>query len=300
MGIGWIGNGTSSIAPQRLWGSPWLNRVPASASVAPDRVLPASARARGSAGPRALNIGPAFVRRAPRATEPRHDAFASNREARVDDRGDRDRINRVDLPREAGVGPFGRIAAAGGPEDLGVDVDAMDQQRASAWRRRTAFLREFARTGVVAAAVRAAGVGPDVVKHWRKDPAFRELYDEAREEAADALEQEARRRALDGYDEPVLYRGLPTIARDPATGEERLLTVRRYSDQLLAILLKAARPEKFRENHSVEVEARGGVLVVPAAIDPESWARTAAAQQAESARNAGQPSSSPHNSQTPR
>ncbi|MHC5536960.1 hypothetical protein ACYOEI_01645 [Singulisphaera rosea] len=53
----------------------------------------------------------------------------------------------------------------------------------------------------------------------------------------DTLESEARRRALDGVEKPVFYRG------------QKCGAIREYSDALLMFLMKAARPERFRESY---------------------------------------------------
>ena len=79
------------------------------------------------------------------------------------------------------------------------------------------------------------------------DPAFAEAWDEALEEGTDALEDEALRRGRDGVEEPIVTMG--KVARDEAGN---VLTVRRYSDSLLTLLLKARRPEKFKERSAVE------------------------------------------------
>ena len=55
---------------------------------------------------------------------------------------------------------------------------------------------------------------------------------------ADALEDEAVRRAVDGVDEQVFYQG-------KACG-----VVRKYSDTLLIFLLKGRRPERYRDRSS--------------------------------------------------
>lgn len=157
--------------------------------------------------------------------------------------------------------------------------------------RRRLFLRTFANRGIVLEGCRAAGVSRSTVDKWREQSEwFEELYCIAIEEAADRIEAEAIRRAVDGYDEPVIYQGMPTTVVDPVTGEQRQLTVRKYSDALMALVLKGARPEKYRENHKVEVEGgAGGVLIVPGAIDPKAWAEAARAQQAKFAGNEGEP-----------
>jgi hypothetical protein len=113
---------------------------------------------------------------------------------------------------------------------------------------------------------------------------FHEAWDAAVEIGNDYLEQEAQRRAVEGYNEPVVHKGIQAFVRDPVTGELELdehgkpipLTVRRYSDRLLEILLKARRPEKFRENMKIEASIAGGVLAIPqsdqANLSADDWA----------------------------
>ena len=85
---------------------------------------------------------------------------------------------------------------------------------------------------------------------------------EAREEACDALEAEARRRAVEGVRKPVYYRG------------EIVGTVKEYSDTLLIFLMKGAMPEKYREN--VKIEHTGGAELLEKLA--AGRARVAAAQ----------------------
>lgn len=113
---------------------------------------------------------------------------------------------------------------------------------------------------------------------------FHEAWDAALEIGNDYLEQEAQRRAVDGYIEPIVHKGIQAFVRDPVTGVLELgpdgkpipLTVRRYSDRLLEILLKARRPDKFRENMKIEAEVVGGVLAIPqsdqANLSADDWA----------------------------
>jgi hypothetical protein len=73
----------------------------------------------------------------------------------------------------------------------------------------------------------------------------------AKEMAADRLEEEAWRRAVDGVDEPVgFYRGKPSA------------WVKRYSDTLLIFLLKALRPEKYRERYEHSGPEGGAIPVM--------------------------------------
>lgn len=154
-------------------------------------------------------------------------------------------------------------------------------------RRQDAFLEVFRVTGNIAASARAAGVTTDVVhRSWLKDECnkpFQEKYAAALEEANDWLEQEAFRRGFLGTDKPVVHQGMPTMLEDEF-GNKRMFTVKEYSDPLLLALMKARRPEKFRENQKVthDVE-KGGVLVVPGVASMDDWERMAreAAEKAE-------------------
>lgn len=106
------------------------------------------------------------------------------------------------------------------------------------------FLAAYERLGNVAGAAQVAGVNRTSHYLWMKDPKYAEKFQTAHEQAIDALEKEARRRAVEGFDEPVYFKG------------EMAGTIRKYSDTLLIFLLKGARPEKFRENHRVQVEGQ--------------------------------------------
>jgi hypothetical protein len=59
-----------------------------------------------------------------------------------------------------------------------------------------------------------------------------------------ALEDEARRRAYEGWEEPVWHKGV------------NCGTVRKFSDTLLIVLLKAHMPEKYRENIKIDLNSR--------------------------------------------
>ena len=69
-----------------------------------------------------------------------------------------------------------------------------------------------------------------------EDAEYREAFVLAQEEAADRLEDEAFRRAVEGVEKPVgWYKGKPGGV------------IREYSDVLLIFLLKGARPEKYAD-----------------------------------------------------
>lgn len=98
------------------------------------------------------------------------------------------------------------------------------------WRPR--FLAALEQSGNVSEACRLAGVGRSTVYDARRaDAAFAADWEGALEASTDALETEARRRAVQGVSRPTQW------------GK-----VQQYSDVLLIFLLKAARPEKYRDN----------------------------------------------------
>jgi hypothetical protein len=98
------------------------------------------------------------------------------------------------------------------------------------------FLATLAATGNVKASALAAGVHRDTAYALRaSEPAFAAAWASALEDATDTLEAEARRRAVDGVGEPIFQ------------GGKYLGEITKYSDTLLLALLKAHRPEKFRD-----------------------------------------------------
>lgn len=99
----------------------------------------------------------------------------------------------------------------------------------------------------VTEAAQAAGVGRRTVYEWREaDSVFRAAWDEAEQEAADRLEREAWRRAVDGVDKPVTFQGAITA------------TYKEYSDRLIEVLLKAHRPDKYKDRVAAEHSGPGG------------------------------------------
>lgn len=117
------------------------------------------------------------------------------------------------------------------------------------------FLESFRVVGIIGPAAAAAGVARQTIYRWQEhDDVFSAAFNLAREEALDALEAEARRRAVDGVQQvrPIYYRG-------EQVGTE-VVTV--HSDRLLELLLKAGRPEKYRERIDVTSQL-GQVLIKP-------------------------------------
>ena len=109
---------------------------------------------------------------------------------------------------------------------------------------RDCFLTTLGQTGNASAACRASGLSRRQLNLLKqRDPVFATAYGEALDEAADVLEAEAWRRALEGIAQPVMKAGQPVL--DQSTGEA--VTVRRYSDPLLVLLLRGCKPAKFSQ-----------------------------------------------------
>lgn len=109
--------------------------------------------------------------------------------------------------------------------------------------RRKKFLKEFASEGVLVHAAYVAGVAPETVYDWQqKDPAFKIACKNAKDLAIATMEVEARHRAVNGVTVKVLY---------DDDGNE-IGVERKKSDTMLIFLLKAAKPDKYRDNMSID------------------------------------------------
>ena len=117
-------------------------------------------------------------------------------------------------------------------------------------RRKKLFLEDFALGGIVGRAATAAGVERTTVYLWLEhDETFAQAFRQAELRSVEVLEEEARRRAVDGVEKPVYQNG------------KLVGHVREYSDTLLIFTLKARAPDKYRERFdlraSVQVQAVG-------------------------------------------
>jgi hypothetical protein len=125
----------------------------------------------------------------------------------------------------------------------------------------TAFCAALAETCNVGKACTAVGISRMTAYTWRSDmPDFADAWERAMKAGLLALEDEAHRRAFEGLDEPVFYKG------------DECGTVRKYSDTLAIFLLKAHDPEKYRENSKVELS---GSLALNTMSDEEIRAELA-------------------------
>jgi hypothetical protein len=112
--------------------------------------------------------------------------------------------------------------------------------------RQECFLQALAETGSVINAVRVAGTSRTRVYEPRKaDPPFASAWDDAEAIACDLLQEEARRRALEGVPQPLVSAGKLVRGDD---GQP--ITIQRYSDGLLLALLKT---HQRRQRNSISV-----------------------------------------------
>jgi hypothetical protein len=117
-------------------------------------------------------------------------------------------------------------------------------------RRQQRFLAALAETGNITLAARAAAVPrSSIYEHRAADAAFAKAWEEAEQIAADRLEAEAWRRGVDGVPEPLVSAG-----RLVGDADGKPIFVQRYSDTLLLALLRAHKPDKFRDRTSVELD----------------------------------------------
>ncbi len=127
----------------------------------------------------------------------------------------------------------------------------MGSIRQSVQRKRSLFLAHYAKLCVVGRAAEATGIGRQTIYDWIEgSPDFKAAFDSARQGIVEKLELEAIRRAYDGWDEPVFYKG------------EQQGLIRKYSDTLLIFLLKGAAPDKYRERFEGQVTGEGGGAVL--------------------------------------
>lgn len=113
--------------------------------------------------------------------------------------------------------------------------------------KKRAFLAAYAEMGVVTRSAKIAQINRCTHNAWLNEEGesgdeYRAAFEDAKRDANDALESEARRRAIGGVDKPFYYQG------------ELVETTKQYSDVLLIFLMKAADPGRFRDNfHQQEI-----------------------------------------------
>ena len=135
----------------------------------------------------------------------------------------------------------------------------MARKAAATHLKQRAFIAAFRRVVSVGAAAAAARVTPDDHYGWvKRDAEYRKIWEQVQDEAAQALEDEAVRRAHEGVKRQVLYKGKPV--RTGRGRHSKILYETEYSDQLLILLLRRYRPMLYRD--TVRTEITGAVEVI--------------------------------------
>ena len=130
--------------------------------------------------------------------------------------------------------------------------------------KRAKFLSILAECGNVTRAAEESECGRIMLyKIKSQDEEFSAAWEEAAEIGAKRLEDEARRRAVEGWQEPVWYQG------------DQVGTVRKYSDTLLICLLKAHHPEKYADRQKNDTTVRGELGVSLDILSPALNSRIA-------------------------
>lgn len=160
------------------------------------------------------------------------------------------------------------------------------------------FLDALRSLGKVSPAARAVGVATRAIAERRKaDADFAAAVEEAIDECHDGLEVEMVRRARDGAQEPIIYKGQLQYLTEPvldddgnvvrdatgevvqrpvrdANGDFVPLTVAKKSDAMLALALKGYRKRTFAER--TELTGADGEPLNPEVSDADRAARIAA------------------------
>ena len=158
------------------------------------------------------------------------------------------------------------------------------------WRE--PFLAALREVPVVSRACAVVGIERSTAyRAAEADPTLREAWDDAMETGVDKAEQEAFRRAVEGFEEPVIDKGRLTYRYERCEvpdedgrpqeqwrmlldekGQPIPLTVRKHSDALLALFLKGRRKKVYADRTEL-TGADGG----PVAMDGTNRAARAAA-----------------------
>lgn len=145
------------------------------------------------------------------------------------------------------------------------------------WRER--FLAALSEVPVIQHACEAAGIERTTVWRLRKaDADFEAQVQDAMEAGLDRAEHEAFRRAVSGYEEPVIDKGRLAYRYEryveegaekfrpllDAQGQPVPLTVRKHSDMLMTLILRGRRKQLYAERIE-QTGAGGGPVIIDSA-----------------------------------
>lgn len=113
-----------------------------------------------------------------------------------------------------------------------------------------AAIREFPH---IARAAKAAGISRSThYNRYDRDENYRKLFDQAWRWGVGVLRDEAIRRALLGYEEPVIYQG-----QYQYDAKKRIVTVTKYPERLTMAVLRGELSDVYNRQR-VEISAPGG------------------------------------------
>ena len=138
--------------------------------------------------------------------------------------------------------PEKRAAKAGGRRERSEREVARRFYRFLNSKQKNEFLNIYIETGTIGRAAKASGITRQTHYNWLKeDAAYKKAFGEAKEMAGDLLEEEAYRRAVDGTEMCVYYKG------------KKVDSYRKMSDALLILLLKGAKPDVYAERQDTKI-----------------------------------------------
>ena len=118
-------------------------------------------------------------------------------------------------------------------------------------KERETYMLALRATGLEALSAERAGCTMTAVRReYESDPAFEEACNDTIALRADEFEQEAIRRAVEGYEEPVYYQG-------GVVGH-----VTKYSDSLLSKILTARKPKLYGEKKQITGANDGPLKII--------------------------------------
>jgi hypothetical protein len=117
--------------------------------------------------------------------------------------------------------------------------------------KKRAFLAAFAHTGRIRRACDAAQMSWKSHYLWLDDdPEYAAAFADATRMAGDFLEDEAIRRALEGWEKKVFHQG------------QHVDNDRLYSDPLMIFLLKGSKPDRYKDRTQLSGDANAPLEVV--------------------------------------
>lgn len=155
------------------------------------------------------------------------------------------------------------------------DKIRLEQARTALSPTQKKFLKAYGECGVIKYACKSAGIHRSTFYAWHAhDQDFQICLPHATDDANDTLEYAAFQQSVLGTEEPAISGGQVVYDYTPMLDDQgrpmfddrgkplmkrgKMVTVRKYSPQLLITLLKAKMPEKYKDKQQLEHTGRNG------------------------------------------